>query len=169
MKWYLIAVCPLIATVLTAAVAEESAPSPTCGDRGLLLTISVPEGLQKVGGPIPLRFTIANTTTNDIRLPDNFTYGTSEDAETKIPVIGSGMFIICQTERGDFIKFKGHYARVDGLGTILKAKQELQPYTLDMAKCFDLPAGRYEVQLLFTRQHSGFLDGASNRITITVK
>jgi hypothetical protein len=161
MKWYLVAVCPLITTVLTAAVAEESAPSPTCGDRGLLLTISVSEGLQKVGGPI--------TTTNDIRLPNNITYGTSEDAETKMPVIGSGMFIICQTERGDFIKFKGYYARVDGLGTILKAKQELQPYTLDMAKCFDLPAGRYEVQLLFTRLHSGFLDGASNRITITVK
>jgi len=169
MKWYLIAVCPLIATVLTAAVAEESAPSPTCGDRGLLLTISVPEGPQKVGGPIPLRFTIANTTTNDIRLPSNFTYGTSEEAKTKMPTIGAGMYIICQTERGDFIKYKGYYAEASGRGTILKAKQEVQPYTLDIAKCFDLPAGRYEVQLLFTRQHSGFLDGASNRITITVK
>jgi len=58
---------------------------------------------------------------------------------------------------------------VHGPGTLLKAKQELQPYTLDMAKCFDLPAGRYEVQLLFAKLKGGFLDGASNRITITVK
>jgi len=169
MKWYLIAVCSLIATVLTAAVAEESVPSPTCGDRGLLLTISVPEGPQKAATPLPLQFSITNTGLGDVILPNNLTFARSEDLEGKVPVIGSGMFIICQTERGDFIKYKGYYAKVSGPGTTLKSKQELKVYSLDLAKCFDLPAGRYEVQLLFTRQHSGFLDGASNRITITVK
>ena len=169
MKWCLIAVCPLIATVLTAAVAEESAPSPTCGDRGLLLTISVPEGPHKAATPLPLQFSITNTGLGDVILPNNLTYARSEDPELKVPVVGAGMFIICQTERGDFIKYKGAYIKIHGSGTTLKSKQELKAYSLDLAKCFDLPTGRYEVQLLFTRQHSGFLDGASNRITITVK
>jgi hypothetical protein len=169
MKYCLLAV-GLIGVMLVAAVrAGDAPPVLTCGDRGLLMKITVPEGPQKAGEAIPMKLSITNTTAADVQLPNNLTYAVDADPGLNKPMVGAGVFIVCQTESGDFLKYKGGYVKASGSGTPVKAGQELKAYTLDLAKCFDLPAGRYEVQLLFTTKHSGFLDGASNRISITIK
>lgn len=161
----------LTALVFTVAAAKQSPDTPTCGDRGLLLRISVPEGPHKAKAKIPLTFTVANTNQNDVYLPIGFTYARDFDKDAKTCVIGSGTFILCQKRyrRGDYLKFKGAYPKVNGTGQTVKAGQEIEAYSIDLAKCFDLSSGQYDVQLLFTRRYSGFLDGASNRITITVE
>jgi|WetSurMetagenome_2_1015567.scaffolds.fasta_scaffold27536_6 hypothetical protein len=169
MKRALLAVGLVSVLIVAGAVAAEKAAGPTCGDRGLLLKISLPDGPQKAGGPIPMQFSITNTGSANVDLPLNLTRGVDEDREVKMSLIGSGAYIICQTERGEFLKFKGGWVEADGLPTTLKAGEELKAYTLDLAKCFDLPPDRYEVQILFTKQHSGFLDGATNRVSLTVK
>ena len=149
--------------------AGEPASTPTCGDRGLLLSISVPKGPHEANGKIPLTFVITNTNKKDVLVPIGFTYYVRFDKDTKTCLIGSGTFIICQRQAGRHLKFKGHYARVSGAGQALKAGQELKAYTIDLAKCFDLTPGTYDVQFLFTKRYSGFIDAASNRITVTLK
>lgn len=159
----------LTALILTAFAAKESANTQTCGDRGLLLRISVPEGPYKAKGKIPLTFVITNTSNRDVHMPTGFTYACNFDKDAKTCVIGSGTFIICQKQGGDHLKFKGGYAKISGEGKRLKPGQEIKAYTIDLSRCFYLTPGKYDVQLLFTRRYSGFIDGASNRITMTVK
>ena len=169
MKRITVATILLTALVFTAAAAKQSPDTPTCGDRGLLLSISVPEGPHKAKAKIPLTFTVANTNQNDVYLPIGVTYARDYDKDAKTCVIGSGTFIICQKQGGDCLKFKGGYTKVDGIGQTVKAGQEIEAYSIDLAKCFDLSSGEYDVQLLFTKRYSGFVDAASNRITIKVE
>jgi hypothetical protein len=160
----------LIGAVVAAAAWAGKAPSePACGDRGLLLRIAVPDGPQKAGEALPMKFSVTNTGPAEMLLSPNLLYALDEEPAIKKPVVGSGLFVICQTERGDFVKFKGGWVKASGPGTPLKAGEELKAYTLDLAKCFDLAPGKYEVQLLFTRDHSGFLDGASNRVKLIIQ
>lgn len=169
MKQVPVAAVLLIGLVLVAGTAKERTTTRTCGDRGLLLTISVPGGPHKTKAKIPLTFVIANTNKKDVHIPVGFTYTRDFDKDAKTCVIGSGTFIMCQRQAGEYLKFKGGYAKVDGVPRTLKAGQELKAYTIDLAKCFDLGPGKYDVQLLFTKRYSGFVDAASNRITITLK
>ncbi len=159
----------LVALVLLGAAAKKGKTHRTCGDRGLLTAISVPAGPHKANAKIPLTLGITNTGNTPVHITSGFTYARDLDKDTKTCVIGSGTFIICQKQAGAYLKFKGGYVKVTGTGQLLKAGQKIKAYTIDLAKCFDLAPGKYDVQLLFTRRYSGFIDGASNRITITVK
>ncbi len=159
----------LTVLILTVYAARESANTRTCGDQGLLMTISAPEDPHKADARIPLTFVITNTNTYDVHMPTGFTYARNFDKGSGTCVIGSGTFIICQRQAAEHLKFKGHHTRVDGMGHILKAGQKLKAYTLDLTKCFDFTPGKYDIQLLFTKRYSGYIDAASNRITITVK
>jgi len=169
MKQISVAAILLTALVFTVAATKEPVSTRTCGDRGLLLTISVPEGPHKAEGRIPLTFAIANTSRTDVHIPTGLTYARDYDKDAKTCLIGSGTFIICQKQAGDHLNFKGGYVKVSGPGRTLKRREELEAYTIDLAKCFNLTPGKYDVQLLFTKRYSGFIDAASNRITITVR
>ena len=79
------------------------------------------------------------------------------------------MFLICQKADGDFLKFKGLAFKASEAGRKLAAGDTYQAMTVDLARCFDLEPGTYDVQLLFTTRYSGFVDAASNRITFTVR
>jgi hypothetical protein len=159
----------LIGAVVAAAAWAGKAPSePACGDRGLLLKIAVPDGPQKAGEALPMKFSVTNTGPADAMIPIGLAHAVSEDAQTKMPAVCEGTYIICQTEQGDFVKYKGHYAFIDGLVTALKPGEELQAGTVDLSKCFDLKPGKYEVQLLFARLNGALIDGASNRVSITI-
>ena len=169
MKQISVIVLLLLALVLSMCADKQSPDTKMCGDHGLLLTISVPEGPHKVKAEIPLTFTITNTIEKDVYIPIGFTYAHDFDKDAKACVIGSGTFIICQKQNGDYLTFKGVYTKVDGIAQTLKAGEELKTYTIDLAKCFDLTPGKYDVQLLFTKRYSGFIDAASNRITFSVR
>ncbi len=169
MKSITVAIILLTALVFTAAAAKQSPDTPTCGDRGLLLTISVLEGPHKAKAKIPLTLTVTNTNQSDMHLPTGFAYARDIDKDANTYLLGLGMFIICEKQAGDYLKFEGGYARVGGAGRTVKAGQEIEAYSIDLAKCFDLSSGEYDVQLLFTKRYSGFVDAASNRITIKVE
>jgi hypothetical protein len=168
MKKISVIVLLLLALVLCMSADKKSPDTKICGDQGLLLTISLPKGLYKVKAEIPLTFTITNTNEKDMNIPIGFTYAHDFDKDAKTCAIGSGTFIICQKQNGDYLKFKGVYTKVDGIGQTLKTGEELKTYTINLAKCFDLTPGKYDVQLLFTKRYSGFIDAASNRITFSV-
>jgi len=140
---------------------------PACGDRGLLLTISVPGDRFNAGQVIPMTFDIKNAGSKDVSIPIGFRFA-NNDRGTKLPHIGSGTFVICRNDKGDYLKFKGRHSKVSGVSLRLPPGEKIKAYTLDLSQCFDLKPGIYDIQLLFTKRYSGFIDGASNRITLKV-
>ena len=160
----IIVVFMAIAVALVAA--GEAIKHQQCGDRGLLLSISTPKAIYQTAEAIPLTFVIVNTNKTQILIPTAFGYA---NTKKKPFSISSGMFIICQNQKGEYQKFQGAYFKASGPGTMLKAGEEFKASTTDLTKFFVLKAGTYDIQLLFTKRYSGFIDAASNRITITVK
>ena len=73
MKQITVGAILLTTLVFTVAAAKQSPRTPSCGDRGLLLTISVPKGPHKARAKIPLSFTVVNTGKNVVYLPVGFT------------------------------------------------------------------------------------------------
>ena len=116
--------------VIVASAGTEPDIRKTCGDRGLLLTISMPEGRHKPEARIPLTLTIANTSPDAVHLPSGFTYAQESDEGRKTVAIGSGTFIICQRQGGEYLTFKGGYAKVDGAGQTLKAGQAVKAFVV---------------------------------------
>ena len=155
-----------MAIAVALVAAGEAIKHQQCGDRGLLLSISTPKAIYQTAEAIPLTFVIINTNKAQIYMPVSF--GHADTKETPFSIC-SGMFIICQNRKGEYLKFQGAYFKACGYLTMLKAGEEFKASTIDLAKFFDLAPGTYDIQLLFTKKYSGFIDAASNRITITVK
>ncbi len=134
------------AVVALAAVQAQADDRLACGDRGLLLTISVPQGTYKADAQIPLTLDVLNTGQEQIHTPTGFTYtGESRDS-AKTVIIGSGTYIICEDQKtGKSVSFKGLHAKVSGPGRTVKAGEKIKAYTLDLKKCFNLEAGRCDV------------------------
>ena len=169
MKQISLIVLLFTAVVIAVAACKEPADSLMCGDHRLLLTISIPDGHYKPKAEIPLTFAITNTSERNTFIPITLTYARDFDKDAKTCALGSGTYIICQKQNGEFLEFKGVRVRAIGPAQLLRAGQALKAYTIDLAKWFDLKPGTYDVQLLFTKRYSGFIDAASNRLTITVK
>jgi len=156
----------LMFIVVVLVAAAEQVKHKQCGDMGLLLKISTSKITYEIAEAIPLSFIIVNTNNHKMLLPTAF--GNANTAETP-PCISSGMFIVCQSQKGQHLNFKGGYFKASGPGILLRPGQQFSASTTDLTKFFDLKPGTYDIQLLFTKRYSGFIDAASNRITITVK
>jgi len=159
---------PFMALVCTVSLAQQPEGPPGCGDRGLLFAISAETPEREARGAIPLKFVITNTSKDSVHIPVGLTCAEFDQSLGKY-LIGSGVYVICQRSDGEFLKFKGSHIKASGPGKTLQAGKRVTAFTLDLAKCFDLAPGTYDVQLLFTRRYSGFADAASNRVTISVE
>jgi hypothetical protein len=158
----------LIAGTLTLAMASNAEKHEQCGDLGLLLSISTPKAMYQTEETVPLTFLIVNTNKYEMLLPTAFGQANTTETPASIP---SGMFIICQSQKGQYLNYRDKVAifKASGPGIPLRPGQQFTASTIDLTKFFDLAPGTYDIQLLFAKKYSGFIDAASNRITITVK
>ena len=134
------------------------------GSKGLAFTIYQPTNSFVKGQSVLLTLVVKNTGQSPTQIPSLFAH-----EEGSSVTLRSGMFVICQKANGDFLKFKGLCLKASEAGRSLGAGETYRAMTLDLARCFDLEPGTYDVQLLFTTRYSGFVDAASNRITFTVR
>ena len=133
---------------------------------GIVPAISVPTGLYRTGAKIPLTLVLRNTSEKDVLIPVGATY--ARVTANGICLIGSGSYIVCRKRGGGYLQFKGGYVKATGVSRTLKAGQKITAFTIDLAKCFNLTPGTHDVQMVFTKKYSGFMDAASNRIAVTV-
>ena len=157
----------LAVTMLTIGISPcqaEQQMTKSVGLKGLVFTISQPTNSFGKAQAVPLSLVITNTGQSPTQIPSLY----ANDDGSSV-ALRSGMFLICQMPNGDFLKFKGLNFKASEAGRSLAAGDTCQAMTVDLARCFDLEPGTYDVQLLFTTRYSGFVDAASNRITFTVR
>jgi len=157
-----------IAGTLTLAMASDTKEHKQCGDLGLLLSISTPKATYQTAETVPLTFLIVNTNKHERFLPTAFGQANTTETPASIPW---GMFIVCQSQKGQYLNYRDKVAffKASGSGILLEPGQQFTASTIDLSKFFDLAPDTYDIQLLFAKKYSGFIDAASNRITITVK
>ena len=153
----------LLAIPFSVLGADQKTTEST-GSRGLVFTVSMPTNEFAKSQAMSLSLVIKNTVQSPAAIPSLFAH--DEDSSV---ALRSGMFLICQKANGDFLNFKGLNFKASEAGRSLAAGDTCKAMTVDLARCFDLEPGTYDVQLLFTTRYSGFVDAASNRITFTVR
>jgi len=157
----------LVATMLAISISPccaEEQVTESVGSKGLVFTIYQATNSFAKGQAVSLSLVVKNSGQSPIQIPSFIAHD-----EGSSVALRSGMFLICQKANGDFLKFKGLHFKISEAGRSLGIGESYQAMTIDLARCFDLEPGTYDVQLLFTTRYSGFVDAASNRITFTVR
>ena len=131
------------------------------GSLGLVFSAALPKDQFTEGEAIPFELTVVNATEQQRTIPAVF-------VQDDPLVIRSGMYLICQQDRTTLL-FQGLFFKASEAGLDIKPGGSHRAFTLDLAKCFDLVPGTYDIQVLFSTRYSGFVDAASNRLTLTVK
>jgi hypothetical protein len=150
-------------TALVCFAAEGDNRGESVGSMGLIFTVSLPKEEFEQSEAVPLKLVIKNGSQQEQTIPSLFV-----NAEDESISIRSGMYLICQ-KGAQVLVFKGTYFKTSETGRTLESGASYEAFELDLHRCFDLEAGTYDIQLLFTTRYSGFVDAASNRLTYTVR
>ena len=153
----------MLAILISPCYADQQM-TESVGSKGLVFTISQPTNSFGKAEAVPLSLAIKNTGQSATEVPSLLAHD-----EGSSVALRSGMFLICQKPNGDFLTFKGLHFKASEAGHNLAPGDAFHAMTVDLARCFDLEPGTYDVQLLFTTRYSGFVDAASNRITFTIR
>jgi hypothetical protein len=143
-------------------VSRGYARAASVGSRGLVFTISLPKSEFEESEAVPLKLVIKNSSQHEQTIPSLFVNAQDEPISVR-----SGMYLICQ-KGVQILAFKGATFKQAGTGHTLEPGAAYEAFELDLTKCFDLEAGAYDIQLLFTTRYSGFVDAASNRLRFRV-
>jgi hypothetical protein len=150
-------------TALICFAGQGHSRNESVGSMGLIFSVSLPEDEFEESGAVPLKLVIKSSSQHERLIPSVFVNAKDDPVS-----IRSGMYLICQ-KGTHVLAFKGAYFKTSETGHKLESGATHEAFELDLSKCFDLEAGTYDIQLLFTTRYSGFVDAASNRLTFEVK
>ncbi len=143
-------------------------PARSAGEAaGLVFALSTPKNQYMDGESIPLTLTLRNTRDFQIRIPG----GLYANADEVPPSLMSGIQVICQSRHngGPILPFKGNFFKSFSVGREVRSGETFTAIKgLDLTQCFDLNPGQYDIQILFHNRYSGFINAASNRISLTI-
>lgn len=130
----------------------------------LQLTIKSDKQAYEVGEEIKLSMSIENISDKDVLIPSSFISYTDG-----YKAIRYGLNINVKDSKGNKLEFLGAHFKSSDTGTVLKVGEIRNAFKINLLDWFSInKADKYNVQIVSTSQHSGFIDATSNTITIEV-
>lgn len=153
----------VIASAASLACAADETPS--VGAMGLTFSLRLPKAEFTAGEPIPLRLVVRNTSEHARRIPA-FIGGNTRDG---VPLLRWGARLVCHKDMRTTLRYEGTYVKATGGTVVVDPGATHEGFELDLAKCFTLGEGPFEIQLMLASLQSLFPDAASNRLKFSVR